>query len=1282
MRAKSEIMDTLSAQLNDDIWKKLRNSLLGRELLAFGAEVISENENVKDTMIMQMNPETADKNGLYMLSQMNEIPITNIKPSCVVVEMKQDARTFAPYELQYHVGNVHFTNIEYTMAGKTVSLINGTYKCYAKNMPSSSEAVTYGEETYFYDGINSYYGIRLGNAYPDSVVAYNENGLEIPRYSSDIALANDIDVMYKVVTGVDGCVYVRFICKDEFSALSTFKIDWLDHDMMEFDIDDTTVKINNATVAEVKYYSVGSKDDLDFMRLQLKKEMAKYNGFNTPVSVERYVRGLPYVLDAKCEKSESGINVYIKPSSYLDMQTYLDFSEIAAHISLNSILFPKIKVKTGNQIKFGIEISGVDDVKLQNGIKGLIQDKFSYNNMTFNSVINTGNILSEIYNKYGVVPTINMTIQEPFVQDKPLSFKPIKNTLKLYGVNDAVVAWEENNLLYGMANNSNQIPFFCFRVVASMGTMFLLMQECEKTAADTKTISWFDVITGSEDEGDDSEEEEEENGSENENENENENEGGEEESGKEYSTYDTDMRYSFSTYNKFYLYDVSTNTIKPFDGCMQNLIYSDSSPCLKYNAWNTDAQSFGNLYDVNFLSTNNALVMQIVFKSSGAEVEKVIREADGNSNEEYETDYKLKYWAENNTSLYNDYLTGAYKEYEKTDEYKGKYQTVFFINNPLALKNPNFDSWEIFQDCSHGSPNDLNGLYSGLRNVNEDTDGVLKIKSNWFVHNNKAYYAYRISNRYVYITNGAKNLAISLNGTFLGMMPYENDLYVVNEKYITKVIGFEGLKEKEEIYQIYKDFNTPMTIKEIIREFDNQIVFKTTQDEYYTAEGFEIIGGNKIGFKNMRRIFDDVQIDKDCIIGGCTKDYVTAYKIIDDDLTTEATEYGFVFYCYDLGINQTKTYYKNSTFVDSSGSETVVDDTDTDTENIAVWWGRSESAIQWYYERHTSKDYNKKSSDEAWWHASRLFYVDKNDAYVEINRNDYDKLFFVKLTDVNKAVLCVDCIDEYAYPVFCAGAYQMVDDNKFEDFYDLFKKTGVFSYDKVSCKDLHWSYDSGDTKWDHGINSNYLAGFYKQCFHAAYSIEASGKIAIALGEKSLFYNTYKKVINTPTANGIKKEVITRELRSCNVQITKSDGTITTTSKNYTPLIAPDIWRTDDGGGDNYLTSMATDYTPEKQIFFKRNIYDKTGVISTNIECFKIMITKFYTKTTQTEETGLSYENEDDTKELVTIGYFDEPNNSCVNNKGTEVAYVRYHTQNPNIASNAYLVLDENEIKFI
>ena len=1300
MRAKSEIKSNLSSKLTSDIWEKLKNSLLGRELIAFGAEVLSENENIKDTMLQQLNPETADKNGLYLLSQMNEIPITNVKPSTLVVEMMSNIKTYAPFELGYNIGNVAFTNIEYTMQGKTISLYNGTHKCYVKgNLSLSENAQSDGEDTYFYDGGDSYSGIKLGNAYPDSIIVTDENDLEIPRYSSDIALSNEIGVMYKVVTNVDGGICIRFICNEDYEIPARYKIDWLDHSASDFDVESVDVIVNNENIATIKYYSRGVVDSLDYMRLQLKKEMAKYNGFNTPKSVEQYVKGLPYVLDAKCERGTEGVNVYIKPSSYLDLQTYLDFSEIAAHISLNSLLFPNIKVRTGKQILFGIEISGIEDVKLQKGIRKLLQDKFSYTNMTFNTIINTGNILSEIYGKYNVVPTVNMTIKETFRQDKPLSFKPIKNSLKLYGVNNMVVAWEENGLLYGMANNSNQIPFFMYKVVGCMGTMFLLMLDGEKRNVDTKTKNYYNLIGVSGDvvEGyyyndkfySDSghttliEPESDTNDIYKDITTENyifykydsknqtyiEVAKGDISNGGEYSTYDSDIEFSMASYNRFYLYDASTNVIKPFDGIMQNLLYTDTNPSLKYNAWNTDEQSFGNLYDINFLSTNNALVVQMVFKDSGADVD----ETDGNNP-------KLKYWSKNNMLLYNDYLYGSYVGFESNSDYAGKYQTTFFIDNPLALKKSNYESWQIFQDASHGSPYATNGLYKGLRNIN-NKNTKLNIKSNWFVHNNKQYYAYEISDKYVYITNGAKNLAVSLNGSFLGMIPYEGDLYVINEKYITKIVGFEGLKEKEEIYQIYKDYNTPITITDIIREFDNQIVFKTITNEFYTATGFKVIDGNKISFLNLKQIFNDgvvigenneVKVDlSKCKIGGCTKDYVSLYDVIEDDKETSLNETGFIFYCYDINAQRTFIHNKTSNF-ESVSDETENSDVQNieEVENVAVWWGKSDSVIT---------EYSQKSG---YFYGSRLFYYDENGDYGEIPKEKYKDLFFVKVNSGdNGGVLCVDNIDgkQYSYQVFVAGGYLVKKDGTIEDAYSFSNNKKI-----VSGKNLLWSYD-GD-----GIDSDYIAGFYKQCIDSMQLLERSSKLGIAVDENygkqpdgKPFYNLFSRSNKIKTIDGFLLKTEKQELRNVSIEVQKTDGVKENYSdKNYEMLISNKVLNNNEGEG--YLTDVATAYTPNKTVYFKSKTYGKQGVVTEGIETFKILTKKYYTLTTSevSVRNDVNYEQSDDSKELITIGYFDEGKNSCVNSRGSDVAYLKYHTQNPNVSNDSYLVLDETEINFI
>ncbi len=1241
MRAKSEIREALENSLNDDIWKKLRNSLLGRELLAFGAEVISENENVKDTMLMQLNPDTADKNGLNMLSQMNEIPITNVKPSCVVVNMDDDSRTFAPYELQYSVGNVHFTNIEYTMHGKTVSLINGTQKCYAKDLPVSSGARVDGTETYFYDGASSYYGVRLGNAYPDSIVVYDENDLEIQRYSSDVALSNVIGVMCKVVTGVDGDIFVRFVCGEDYEAPSKFKIDWLDHSAMEFDIEDYDVRYDNTKVGTISYFSQGVVDDLDFMRLQLKKEMAKYNGFNTPMSIERYVKGMPYVLDAKCAKDESGINVYIKPSSLNpSLQTYLDFSEVAAHISLNSVLFPSVKVRTGKSIMFGVEISGVNDAKLQMGIKSLIQERFSYENMTFNTVINTGNILSEIYARYGVTPTISMTVREDFVQDKPLSFKPVKNTLKLYDNDNGVTAWEENGVLFGRTNKVNNIPFDKYTMVGSMGTMFILMLKGTPTAETVTTGRYASEDT------------------------------------EEYDTHSTKITYDdySKKFNKLYLYDVSTNTIKPFDSTMQGLFFQDKQTNLKLSAWNSDEMVLGNLYDIKLLSTNNALALLVIYRNAGT-----LLDEDGN----------FEYWNVDNMVQYEEYLTGAYVANSKESEYSGKYQTVFFVKTPFALQNTNIDNWKLFEDCSHGDEEKTAGFYTGLRNIKSDGT-LLGVKANWFVYNNKSYYAYEITDTFVNITNGVKNLAVRLNGSFLGMIPYEGDLYVFNEKYVTRITNFDGLKEKEEIYQIYKDINTPMTITEIVREFDNEILFKTADADFYTATGMTAFAGNKMGFANLKAVEDEVTGEKppqDCKIGGVTADYATFYKEVIQDEGN-----GYDYYCYDIKNKRLKLYSK--TAETSSSSEKIVYPTtyETRTYNLAAFQSQN-------YARIIAQNSAFMWKQPFEWNLS-------NQGTGMASEADFDNVYLVKW------------------------------DNK-SQLYKLKQINGSWYLITLTCDGSRLGAGSDSREWSHDeletkISTRHPAGFYKQAWYAFMTAletpESQGGFKPSGASTSMIPNgtrttsrelsqfTYTKemtgsdIVDLAEDNKQRPYSILNRAVGYTYALSKAfsttKGSPTSLSSTYDVYEYIDTWmeqclnwngndlelRYYDRASQSDKTIKITNSNREMFLDYNGNIVvdgdmnnrlkQKLNGGSSNISISRLMVKiQYKTDVTDVIKT-VNFSSAVETQEVVNIGYYDEAKNSCVNDTGSEIAYVKYHTQNPNISGDSYLVLDESEIKFV
>lgn len=921
MRAKSEIISTLTNRLTSDIWKKLKNGLLGRELIAFGAEVISENESIKDTMLLQLNPETADKSGLYLLSQMNEVPITNIKPNALVVQMASDSKTYAPFELTYSIGNNSFTNIEYTMRNKSVALVNGSYKCYSHNMNNIYGAMEDGEETYIYDNNDSYSCIKLGNAYPDSIIVTDEFGVEIPRYSSDIAMSNTIDLMVKVMTGFDGNQYVRFICAENVEKPSKFRIVWLDHSASEvdYDEDELSVRDNNVIVAEIKYLSRGSVDNIDYMREQLKKELAKYQGLNTPKSVERYVNGFPYVIDSRCvADNQNGMVVYVKPSENKDLTMYLDFSEIAAHVSLNSILFPKIKVMTGKRLNFGLQIDGVKDVIVQNNIKGLVQDVFAYDKMKFNSVVNTSQILSEVYNNFKIVPSIRMTIDEDFTNNEPMSYVPVKNSVKGYDSKGTLVAWENNEMLYGRDLNADAIPFLLYEVVGAVGKMFLLKMKSTIVDLTSEELAQDYVNIN----------------------------------GENYNLYSSKVKYPLiGSFDVFYLYDVSTNMIKPFDNSMFNLLCEDSNPSVMQDSWNVGTIKFANLLDIELLSTNNGVIVNFIFKDSACDAKQIFTEEYIAGLEASDSEYELSeaernnllnlreyiYWNKDYTAGYGYYLAGKNYNIEKNIKYKGKYQTAFCVKQSPALMDLGSEGWEV-KGIYDGVDNWFDGYYSGFKGIN--SNGInLKLKANGFYFENNLYYPVSISDTEIILRSKSidRKIPIPLNGLLRGMIESKGTLYIVQERCITVVEGFSGLKQYCKIYNIYKDLTSPLYVDDIANGFNNTIIIKSKQN-IYIADGFELLTDSKITFSGLRQIFTDVDTTE-CLIGSATSEFATCYKQVKDE-----NQESYIFYCYDIKNNKTFSYESAATFEDLEDEEEGEENQSQSETQRKTWWAYGKTA--------------------------------------------------------------------------------------------------------------------------------------------------------------------------------------------------------------------------------------------------------------------------------------------------------------------------------------------------
>ena len=928
MRAKSDITATLASRLTSDIWKKLKNSLLGRELIALGGEIISENDNIKETLFLQLNPETADESGLYMLAQMNEVPVTAKKPTSLMVEMDSNSRTYAPFELKHNIGNQTFYNIEYTMPKKNVSLINGTPK-WNKN---SNDTYTRYEvsERNLYDNGSFYTVYNIGNAYPDSIVVINDdNNIEVQRYSSDMALSENVGLMYKVITDPDGTQNIRFILGKELNENDelvdvpmpeSFTVKWLDHSAgeAEFDEDNKDIKDGNTTIATILYLSEGAEDDLDFMRKQLKKEMAKYDGLNTPKSIEAYVNSKPYVIDCKCAFDEQGrICVYVKPAQDVDLGIYLDYSELAAHISLNSLLFPNIKVVSGKRLLFGMTVSGLKEQAIQDYARNVIQEKYAYDKLKFSSAVNTSEIVADVYGRYGVAPSVTMTLRENFTVDEQLAYVPEKNSIKGFGIDGETTMTEIDGVLYSTLKTHDIMNMF--DVVCCVGNM-VLFRKYRDYAKRADGLSYpsseYYYINSSTD----------------------------------INKYGADGEYSsqvlspistqYTQLDDFYLWDASSNTIKPFDDYIESLLSKGNYDWFEFgkDAWRSfntgyhivddnrvnstyslrNLAQYGDVFNgfaamqgVEVLSTNGIIVLNFIMNCDGSayysdiinntsEIVKRFKWVNAYSNEhkiEYNKHYQIAFCVSNN--IFRNILSESWGEVKAI--FDGDVRTI--------------DNVEV-----RGTTNDgLDGFYDGFKNYKTVGDSFYytNIKASSFYFEGALYYLKQIANGFVELANNVNNVTITipLVSTLKGMIEQNGVLYLVQKNNITIVEGFSGIKQKNMTYTIYNG-NDLFVVNDIVVGLNGIIMIKS-EDGFYMTRKITVRDSVSVIFEDLEKLFIDKADAVNYTIGSCTFEYATCYKKMrnkpDETENGETADSSLSFYCYNIKNKTTQEYYSDNT---------------------------------------------------------------------------------------------------------------------------------------------------------------------------------------------------------------------------------------------------------------------------------------------------------------------------------------------------------------------------------
>jgi len=210
IRNQTQILTDLKNSLNSSAWQQLKGSLLGRELLAYGTEIIFSTELVKEALGNSLYLENVDIDGIISISNAQDIPLQKIKPATVKVVINSLTTTYyAPFTLKFTKGAISFTNIDYVSSDGIIELYQGNVVSAFSNASQTTAdflafkvdtTKQWTEFTEFVEGDFYSKYIKLGNnAMAASVRILEKSGsVVIPITEYNPLISDNLQSLYKV----------------------------------------------------------------------------------------------------------------------------------------------------------------------------------------------------------------------------------------------------------------------------------------------------------------------------------------------------------------------------------------------------------------------------------------------------------------------------------------------------------------------------------------------------------------------------------------------------------------------------------------------------------------------------------------------------------------------------------------------------------------------------------------------------------------------------------------------------------------------------------------------------------------------------------------------------------------------------------------------------------------------------------------------------------------------------------------------------------------------------
>lgn len=457
-RPKSTFTALLYNNLTSNLWKSIKDSLLGSELISYAAEFLYQQEVLSDSIISSVYP--SDKSGLMNLilcGNFNNVAFSYFRPSSVTIKVDvQSPQLYEPFSLRLSKGNIAYTNIDWVSSDNAITLyqgvpqvvfINGGIQNRSRFQQVTTEFAT---SVYRTAGDSEYFSnvVKLDSlAYADSVYVYSTTKGDISWTTYqlyDSINAGEDACNYKLQWGTDVNLQVQFgnglwgktlQTNQEYYIYfldATFNSVETDGLVLENALDNSTSRTRiNYAVISFENYSVTT----DVAYRNLKNALSKNSVIATKEQIEDFVNAYPLVADCAVSLNPYQVNevdVYVKPSDDdIDDKSY--YTDITEALQTYGEITTRYQIFLASPLKLKIAVTILDNVTeeldtVRSTIQGLVNSYFD--GISIGDSVNFSDLSNMIYQETGYRNLVRYYVSQETVTDNQLVGLPVLSTIE------------------------------------------------------------------------------------------------------------------------------------------------------------------------------------------------------------------------------------------------------------------------------------------------------------------------------------------------------------------------------------------------------------------------------------------------------------------------------------------------------------------------------------------------------------------------------------------------------------------------------------------------------------------------------------------------------------------------------------------------------------------------------------------------------------------------------------------------------------------------------------